>query len=145
MTYKYYAPSGSGRLYVAMAPLSTTSYTSGSVFQVGAWDGNISPSLSVTAGTIDLPEGEYLVEAYPFSTGAQVRYALYLDSGGGYQLVGEGGEVQSQSDTSDGWMVPAYTHQIVPTGNTYQLQLKVLASASATDSGGYIIIWRVDQ
>lgn len=140
MTYKYHITQG--QLQVAMAPLSTASYAAGTVYAVGAWDGNISPS--VTSGAIDLTEGEYLVEAFPFSSGGQNRYQLYLDSGSGYALSGPEGKVQTQSDTSDGNMIPAYTHVSVPSGSTYQIELRVVSTVSATDHGGYIQIWRTN-
>jgi len=145
MTYKTFITSGGqGQLYLSMAPLSTSVHTVGTAFIVGVSEGNY--SLSVIGGTVTLPAGEYMFEAYPWVGGSgQISYQWHLDSGSGFSAVGEAGKIQTKADTSDGFMNASYCRATVPDGSTYEIELRVTAlTGTVTDAGGYIVAWRTD-
>lgn len=145
MTYRTYltGAGGTAALDVALAPLTISSITAGAVYQVGTIEGTFAPSVS--SGRFTLTAGEYMLEGMPWSTTttANVDYQFYLDTGSGFATIGEAGRTQTAADTANGLMNPAYCYFEVPQGETYELELRVVAvSGTPANAGGHVTLWR---
>ena len=129
---------------VCLGTLSMTTYSENAVYDISNLTGSFTPSIS--SGVITLPEGRYMLEAYPYvnqaSTSDVIKFIWQENSSGSYADIGIEGQVQVVGDTIGDRDVALATIDKKSNTNVKLIVKTLTSTGTPTSEGGCIVIWK---